>query len=125
MNRIVYCTEYWHNNGGYKLSAYMGVYQPNTLYSEEYDCPVFTGGAKNDKYIFFCKKSERWVFTDCKTKIPESIGTIRSNRSSPLSTGPPENLQWQVYYEPASMWHSMLYSEKGWISMNGFMCKFK
>lgn len=118
--RVVRRNLRWHNAGGYKLSAYIGAYYPDRLWQQPDKSYVWVGGAKNDKYIFLSQVSGRWMITDCKSKVNDSIGCLRAVGGDEHSV-PPVGLIWEVWDADHGMWSSDLWSEKGSVSMDGFV----
>ena len=117
--RVAHCTKEWHNAGGYKLSGYIGTYYPDTTASR----PLLIGGAKNNMYIFFEPESSKWMITDCKSKVNNSIGMLRT-RNTFDDSAPPVATTWEAWNENDQRWYNQLWSEKGWVSMDGFHLDF-
>jgi hypothetical protein len=117
--RVAHCTKLWHQSGGYKLSQYIGSYFPDSESTRPDGSQVWIGGAKNNMYIFLCPNTQRWKITDSKDRLSRNIGLLRY--STPASSNlPPIGGSWQVWNEDMGKWSSELWSEKGYVSMDGF-----
>jgi len=117
--RVAHCTKSWHQSGGYKLSQYIGTYSPDNLSTRSDGSQVWVGGAKGNMYIFLCPTTQRWKITDSKARLSRNIGLLRYSSQS-NSTLPPTGGSWQWWNIASDRWSSELWSEKGYVSMDGF-----
>lgn len=113
------CSLEWHNDGGYKLSAYMGLYNEDPNMLSPSGNTVWVGGSKGNIYLYKARNTGRWIITGNRESIKQELGVLRTSIGYD-GNEPPINASWECWNKDHGIWWTEVYSEKGWVSMDGF-----